>query len=142
MRVDDRLSSIELLEDWSKRRIAQPRVAVAGEQADAVGLSVSNAYAISCRLPGTSGSGSTAKRPKRPLWSDTIRAAANSFISRASFRASCTSPNQTPGAVMDSMAVAIPTRSSSSTARAGEYPFHAARPGTGEVALFFAFNVA
>jgi hypothetical protein len=70
-----------------------------------------------------------------------VRDAAYSFISRASRRASSALPNQTPGAVIESIAVAMPTRSRSSTALEGENPFHAARPGTGDAA-FFALSVA
>ena len=49
-----------------ERRIAQPFVAIAGDQRNAVGLQVSSAYSISFRLASWSGKGSAARCPKRP----------------------------------------------------------------------------
>ncbi len=76
---------------------------------------VSKAYSISRRLPSASGSGMAAKKRNRPGWSRPSWAQ-NSLHSRASFRvSSSTWPYQGPGLMIETIEVAMPPLSISSS---------------------------
>jgi hypothetical protein len=81
-------------------------------------FSTSSAYSASRKLPSVSGKGIDAKNPKRVGFPLTIRAA-YSLHSRDSVRAAWATPNQTPGVVIESRAVATPRLSISSSAFCG-----------------------
>ena len=87
-------------------------------------FSVSYAYAISFTEPSTSGSGRIANSPKRPGYL-AINFAPKSLQSRASARAFASSPKWTPGSLIDSIDVATPYLSMSSSALVS---FHSMSP--------------
>ena len=88
-------------------------------------LSVSRAYSASASAPSTSGSGSTAKSPKRVGLSRTTFAA-NSLHSRASARAAALSPKCTPGSLIEMIDVCTPPSSISWSIFAGVQSFSVA----------------
>ena len=81
-------------------------------------FSWSRANSISLRLPSTSGIGKIAKLPNRPRWL-LLSVAAYSLHSRASARAASLLPKCTPGSLTDTIEVATPPLSMSSTDFAG-----------------------
>ena len=117
--VDDGLAAIELLHHRPERRVAQPHVAVAREQADAVGLQ---------RVVGV-GDLLRAWRRRRAAASPRTGRTASGDPAPASRRTRCTrardgavtaaSPNHRPGLVIDTIAAATPPRSMSSIDFAG-----------------------
>ena len=112
--IDHGLTPIELLEHRHEGLVAEIFVAVAGVQADAVGLEhVERIFDLAQRAFGI-GQRNGGEQPKRPGLS--LRSCAPySLQARASERPSSTSPNQTPGGASDSTAVVTPAFSMSAS---------------------------
>jgi hypothetical protein len=108
MDEDDGLPAVHFREQGFERRVAQVLLADARQQHDTI--EPERVERVAKLLECAVDIGRSSRKRQRCGWSPTRRTEI-SLQRRASVRAAAASPKYTPGAAIDVMAVAIPTRS-------------------------------